>query len=174
MSGVREIVLAQLRPLVGLRLAIARRAGSMRVFHFGPVRQLERGSIGEYALHIQCPWRIETRDSIVTGQEDLWEPFVVPDGFDWDAWTYETGDSLQDHRLASLLGGHDARTKSHVNNGELLVVESVEADDHGSASLALTGGFCLRIFPAGSRGEEWRLFRPSEGTGHFVVSGGGD
>ena len=43
------------------------------------------------------------------------------------------------------------------------------------AEIDLSGGYRLTLFPAGSTGEDWRLFRPSEGeedTPHFVVTGG--
>jgi hypothetical protein len=59
-----------LTQLIGLKLAVARRAADMRVLHFGTIRPAlksdlpsrknkPRGSIGDFALHIQCPWRIE-------------------------------------------------------------------------------------------------------------------
>ena len=172
MIGVRDAILAHLQPLVGLKLSIARRAADLRNFQFGTICQVERGTAGEYALHVQCPWRIEARDHIVTGQRDLWEPLVVTDDFDWEAWDYEKGDNLQDHRLASLLGGYDPATKSLVNDGSLLVVESVDADGHGGVTLALSGGYLLLIFPAGSRGEDWRVFQRGTESPHFVIAGG--
>lgn len=58
-----------------------------------------------------------------------------------------------------------------MNGGDHLVVEGVDADDFGGAALSLSGGYRLVMFPAGSTGEDWRLFRPSS-RWHFVVSGG--
>ncbi|MGC1349900.1 MAG: hypothetical protein WA858_08970 [Xanthobacteraceae bacterium] len=51
-------------PLIGLRLSIVRRAAEMLVLHFGDIRVLpaRQGSIGAYALHIQCPWRFDGPD----------------------------------------------------------------------------------------------------------------
>jgi hypothetical protein len=45
--------------LIGLRLAIVRRAADMLVVHFGDIRPHPsgEGTIGDYALHVQCPWR---------------------------------------------------------------------------------------------------------------------
>jgi hypothetical protein len=51
--SVRDEILARLQPLVGLRLTIARRTGGMRNLHFGEARPVERGTAGEYALHIR-------------------------------------------------------------------------------------------------------------------------
>jgi hypothetical protein len=172
MKGVRDAILEQLQPLVGLRLSIARRALDLRNFQFGVVRAIEGGTVGEFALHIQCPWRIETRDRIVTGRDDLREPIVVTKDFDWKAWDYEKDGNLQDQRIASLLGGYDPGTRSPVNNGHLLVVEAVDADDRGGVTLDLSGGYRLRLFPAGTRGEDWRIFRPDSESPHFVIAGG--
>jgi hypothetical protein len=53
-----------------------------------------------------------------------------------------------------------------------LVVKSVDADVFGGASISLDQDFVLRIFPAGTRGEDWRMFRPNSGLPHLVISGG--
>ena len=87
----------QLGALVGLPLAAARRAADMRNFQFGVMRTVKGGSVGDFALHIQCPWQIEGPDGIVTGRADLWDPALAlePDSpdFDWDAWEYSTATS---------------------------------------------------------------------------------
>ena len=59
MLSLKERVREHLAPMVGLPLSIARRAADMRVFHFGKVSEVSGGTVGEFALHIQCPWRIE-------------------------------------------------------------------------------------------------------------------
>jgi hypothetical protein len=74
MSTTAEKILSHLQPLIGLQLTIARRGADMRGFHFGPIRVVEGGTVGDYALHVQCPWRIEGSQGIVTGRSDLWEP----------------------------------------------------------------------------------------------------
>ncbi len=55
----------------------------MRVLHFGRIRKIEKGTVSEYALHIQCPWRIEGPEGIVTGRSDLWEPAEDSPDIDW-------------------------------------------------------------------------------------------
>ena len=57
---------------------------------------------------------------------------------------------------------------AHVNHTDLLVVEKVWASDFGDAILSLSGGYRLVIFPSGSCGEAWRIFRPGAHP-HFVV-----
>ncbi len=171
MQTTKDRVLQALMPLKALQLTIARRAADMRVFHFGRVTTSENGSVGEYALHIQCPWRIEGPGGILTGRSDLWEPSEAGAVVDWDNWDYEADGNLQDHKIATLFAGYDSRTRSWVNTSGLLVVQGIEADELGGATISLSGGFSLVIFPSGSAGEDWRLFRPSAEE-HFVVSGG--
>ena len=140
----------------------------MRVLHFGAVTEAEDRSWGEYALHLQCPWRIDGPGGMLTGQDDLWEhaTLEVPP----ENWSFEQGESLQDARLGTLLGGYDERTRSWINTvpGHL-VVTHVEATEYGDLTLAFSGGYTLRVFPASSRNELWRLFSPGNDADHFVV-----
>ena len=164
MSSVADQILKHLQPLVGLKLSIARRAADLRSFHFGMIRQVENGTAGEYSLHIQCPWRIDGPEGIVTGRMDLWEPVEIGydrDDFDWDSWDYEMGENIQDYQIGNLLGSYDAQTNSHVNETRHLVVQDIQTDDYGGATIVLSGGYRLILFPAGSKGEDWRIFRPT-------------
>lgn len=172
MNAIAKTVADHLKPLVGLRLTIARRAADMRMFDFGPIRRFGRGSAGTYALHVQCPWRIEGPKGVITGRSDLWQPAVVTRNFDWDGWDYEKGPNLQDKRVGRFMGEYDPETRSHVNTADRLVVESVSGDACGGAVIALSGGYRIVLFPAGARGEDWRIFRPRKRTAHFVVEGG--
>jgi len=43
---------------------------------------------------------------------------------------------------------------------------------NGQDAIGFNQGFLLRLFPAGTRGEDWRLFQPKTGAPHFVVTGG--
>lgn len=150
-----------LAQVVGLPLTAFRRAADMRTIQFGQLRTVERGSVGDFALHIQCPWRIEGPQGIITGRADLWHPAEEHAPFD-DAWDYEKSPNLQDARMEAWLA----------QVGPTLVVAAVDADEYGGATIALSGEYLLRLFPAGTRGEDWRLFRPGTSHPHFVVSGG--
>ena len=152
---------------------MARRAADLRAFHFGHMTEHEsaRADTGELVLHIQCPWRLEGPTGIVTGRSDLWEPADPSENFDPASWDYDTHGNLQDRRIRELFGSGAPGEGSSVNNGHAFIVEDVDADEFGGAVLSLSGGYRIVIFPSGSVGEDWRLFRPHV-PGHFVVSGG--
>jgi len=171
MNAVADQVQQHLRPLIGLPLSVTRRTADLRNFQFGEMKAVGIGTVGEWALHIQCPWRIEGPQGIVTGRSDLWKPAVIHGDVDWDSWDYEKG-NLQDKRIFDLLGGLDPEPRSYSNTTGSLIVESVTADDFGGAAIHLSGGYRLVLFPAGSEGEDWRVFRPATGEPHFVISGG--
>jgi hypothetical protein len=76
--NTKERIMRELDPLVGLPLRIARDAGSMKNFQFGTIRRDPSGerTIGDFALHVQCPWRFVTTTGILTGSADYYEPAV--------------------------------------------------------------------------------------------------
>jgi hypothetical protein len=68
-----------LKRLIGKRLWAANRAGEMATFQIGDRQTVRkfRGDmveVGEYALHVQCPWRITRGLDIVVGSSDLYYP----------------------------------------------------------------------------------------------------
>jgi hypothetical protein len=158
-------------PLIGLKLSVSRRAADMRIFHFGDIREVNGGTVGQYALHIQCPWRVDGPDGIVTGRSDLWE-HISGKGMP-DDWEPGTDDNVQDTRLRDLFGDFGAGTLLNPKNGQKFVVETAQANELGDLEIGLTGGYHLIVFPAGTSGEAWRLFEPGKETPHFVVEGSG-
>jgi hypothetical protein len=145
--------------LVGLRLSIIRRAADMLVLHFGDIRAHPsgEGTIGAYALHVQCPWRLDGPNGTVTGRDDLWV-YAGP-GERPQNWSYEDGWSLQDKRFASLFI-RDERTRSWVNESNRFVVIATRQTKRGDVSLELANEHALLVFPAGSKYEAWRFFSP--------------
>lgn len=144
----------------------------MHVFKFGarhtvPTRRGGTAVVGDYALHVQCAWRITGLEGIVVGSRDVYyprgDPDVEPPGFEWD----RIGANRRDERIDALLAKHEA---------EPLVVESVQGDAFGGARIILTKGYVLELFAHDSLPDEyWRLFVP-DGEGsppHFVVTGEG-
>ncbi len=163
-AGLRELT-----ALIGLKLSIARNAADMKVFHFGDIRPHAsgRGTVGAYALHVQCPWRIVTEAAVLTGSGASYAPPF--EGVEIDDEDKRSG-NLQRVRLNSLLEGFDAATQSHINMTSDLVVQTASADRFGSIEIGLSGGYTLQVFPDGSVGEEWRLIQT--GGAHLVFEDG--
>jgi hypothetical protein len=183
-EGLGHQIVKAFAPVCGLKLSIARNAGSMKNFQFGAITVHPRGkgTVGQYALHIQCPWRlvvaqcawrVSTKNLIVTGAGDWWEPAERSDNFDWDEWNeHRVIPSLQQKELAELFEEYDDATKSWINISDELVVQEVESDDYGGLDIHLSGGYRLQAFPEGKSGEQWRLFQPSDKAPHFVMENG--
>lgn len=174
-EGLAHQIVLAFGPVYGLKLAISGNAGSMKVFHFGEIKPHPdgKGTIGQFALHIQCPWRIVTSNQILTGSADWWEPSAHDAAGDLETWTRERPTpSSQETVLARLFGHYDAETKSYINDADQLVVQQVEADDFGGFKIHLSGGYRLEVFPDGIHGESWRLFEPGNDATHFIIEGG--
>jgi len=86
MEQIGKAITKAFSPIMGLQLSIARNAGCMKVFHFGELRPHPKGgTTGAFALHVQCPWRIISREAIVTGSDDYWQPAPTVNKEDWTA-----------------------------------------------------------------------------------------
>ena len=174
MSNIADEIKSNLQKLIGLKLSRTSLAADMRVLQFGKSHSLARGGVvGEYALHTQCPWRLENDAGIITGSHDLYDPYEKGDAVD-DSFDWEKGLSLQEGILREQLQGYDENTRQIVNATNLLVVEDVQADSSGGFCLALSGGYRFLVFPSGTRTEAWRFFKPStdefdSDAPHFVV-----
>jgi|GEM_PF-1190715 len=152
--------------LIGLRLSIVRRAADMLVLHFGDIRAHAsgEGTVGAYALHVQCPWRLDGPKGTVTGSRDLWE-YAGP-GERPPNWSYEDGFSLQDRKFADLFA-RDESTRSWINESDRFVIAAAHQNERGDVRLEFANGYTILVFPAESRSEAWRLF--SSGSDRHLV-----
>lgn len=76
---MRDQMIRALSQLIGLPLWDATRTLNMGMFQLGAYRTRinlkgEQDTVGEYALHIQCPWRVIGPGGIVVGSEDRHYP----------------------------------------------------------------------------------------------------
>lgn len=170
MSDLDNAIRTALRPLIGLKLSVARNAGNMKVLHFGDLRRTDKGLIGKYALHIQCPWRIERDGRIVTGWADYYIRADNNDDEEWEPGAV-TG-HLQNQIVADLLQEYDAETRSYTNQTDHFQVTEVSSDEFGGVQIHMTGNYQIVLFPCASRSEAWRLLEPGSETPHFVVEAG--
>ena len=154
--------------LIGQPLIGASRAASMQMFGFGNWVDTVDGEIrkvSEYALHLQCAWRITSKDKIFVGQNDMFYPSgnyeTEPKNWNWDV----TGNNRCDEKTDELID-------QHVDCP--LIVEKITADEFGSLNLQFSENFRLEIFSDNSLPEEfWRFFKPTNEENHFVVGGNG-
>jgi hypothetical protein len=152
-----------LAPLKGMRLRFLGRATNMLWIEFGnlcEVRAFKGGlkTVGQWAIHIQCPWRITKARRIVVAYHDY---YYDPKGDalnDWDA----RGKNRFDHIAKTL----NSRFKSLP-----IGILSTSVDDFGGFVMKLAHGYQLEVFPDGSLpdAELWRIFQPNMDKKHFVV-----
>ncbi|MBZ5643035.1 MAG: hypothetical protein LAO19_09770 [Acidobacteriia bacterium] len=167
-SAIQEKIGAAVRALIGKTLWRWTRAADMACFDFGQRRlRLDRHGkereIGEYALHVECAWRMIEGDRVVVGRQDLYYPAEYdegapyPDNFDWEH------DPNRHDKLLDILFKNCTRE---------FLVAGVEVGAAGSFRLLLADKFSLEVIPTNSLvGEQWRLFEPGREKQHFVVSG---
>ena len=162
-----------LLPLCGLPLWAAGRAANILWLQFGaresaPTTRNPDRIVGEYALHLTCPWRVSSETGVVAGASDLFvpaDPDVPDEEFQWD----RPGAAIVDLHLRRWIGVHAVAP---------LRVTAVEVDRCGGFVLRLEKEFALEVFPDASAEphdlrEQWRLLQPGRETPHFVLGNHG-
>jgi hypothetical protein len=144
--------------------------GDMACFDFGS-RRLVKGKsngkevqVGDYALHVQCPWRITLEDKIIVGRGDMFGDILLKQNntpacdVDWNKGN--TFDGIVKEFL--------------LNESRQLMVQIVSVGHAGSLTILLEGNYRLEIFPYdSSEDEHWRFFKPHAGEPHLVFTGEG-
>lgn len=166
---MKDSIDQHLNKLIGFQLTSTSRAANMECFKFGHLEKQGKGGgsiqIGQFALHIQCPWRISDGTAILVGYFNMYEPKdqyqEVEEPFNWDT----VGGNIRDYRLQELI-----RTKE-------LIVQSVQGDSLGGFDLFFSSGIVLSVFPASSLIDEyaeyWRLLDNCYPQKEHIVSGWG-
>lgn len=111
----------------------------------------------EYALHIQCAWRIVKDTRIIVGSRDFYTPRtgITSDSFAWDT----PGANRVDEKIEEL--------KALQSN---VVIDKIAADEFGGIKVTFNSGINLEVFPDDSLEDEfWRLIVAGEPSKHFVV-----
>ncbi|MGW6936291.1 hypothetical protein ACWGE0_39960 [Lentzea sp. NPDC054927] len=151
--------------LIGERWLYIGRACDLVWLGFGPYREVtdhrgETREIGEYALHLQCPWRVTHGDRLVTRSSHIYVPgpdWTGDGDFDWDVQGANRFDARAGQLTEFLAGGR-------------IVVTSVEVTSLGDLTVSLSDGFRLEVRRDGVvRDEDWRFFRPYRDDEHVVV-----
>jgi hypothetical protein len=169
MNNMAAEVKSALGVLLGLRLSLSSYSG-LKVFGFGQTQRRGDGMVAKYSLQVQCPWRLVRNERLICGSFDrfLREDGSYSDDDDWDPFD---GNLLDVILMRLFENVRTVRTRMPLENktGDLVVTGVVEVDDFGGFTLRLSPDYALSVFPAGSTGEYWRLFKPGIETSHFVV-----
>lgn len=164
---MNEVAEKCLGSLIGLPLSNAGRAADMMWFSFGKETKVtdSRGChkhVGEYALHVQCAWRLVGPHGIIVGSGDIHYPAENIKGgsdFNWDV----PGANRCDERINKFLQSQQPS----------LLVETISGDFIGGFKIRFAGNFLLEVFPCNSSAvEEWRLFQPGANRPHCFLKGG--
>jgi hypothetical protein len=167
-ANTKRVIERALAPLVGAPWVVSRRAADMQVFQFGRVMTVHdrRGAereVGEYALHVQCAWRILGPKGIFVGSRDVYTPASSYKGnLDQHEWD-RPGANRRDELVAELLQEHAISP---------LVVERIRGSGVGDLRIVFSDGYRLEVFPDSSNdAEQWRFFPTSGGREHLVATG---
>ena len=179
-----KAITTRLSPIIGTPLQGITRVADMVCFQFGNLIEkdalyrdesghaaVHKVTAGEYALHVQCCFRIPCGNTIVVAKSDLFQPSkdyvtshglnkedAIPNDFDYDV----AGNSRMDEVFATTF-----------NQPAGFLVESVKANPIGDLHIAFTNGFLLDVLTDISGGEEcWRFFKHGDEK-HLVVTGQG-
>lgn len=156
--------------LVGKALWTCRRAADMATFQFGArVKKADfygkTAEVGEYALHVQCAWRVARGGVIVVGSRDLYYPAgyeddgdEIPSSFNW-----ERDPNRRDTLIDELF---DQGRKQ-------FTVRRIDSGAAGRLTMELSDDVSLEVFPDYSlHAEYWRFLSPGTANmKHFVVEG---
>lgn len=168
---MRASIRSQIGKLIGLNLRYAGRASNLFWLGFGEMISVTRRGkteeLAEYALDIQCSWRITKDNKILVGSRDFYSPRTGLDDeneyFEWDV----QGNNRFDERIEFFVEGINEHT----------IVERVDSDEVGGLKIFLSQGYLVEGFPDTSEDDEysefWRLFNRKEDSPHFVVTGKG-
>lgn len=167
----------ELAVIIGLPMWRATRAADMLCLQFGAVRTSlsqygprkgRLGTHGEYALHVQCAWRIAGPEGVVVGRADRYYPHsdLLRGREDWRWWEDPDWDSTQLNA-----NRWDERIQPWMAAGPY-VVAGVTADELGGLRVAFARGFALDVFANDTSEdlEHWRFFSPHDPRPHFVVT----
>lgn len=149
--------------LKGLSLHPVVAAADMLCIHFGTLKSVlgkngEQKEVGQWAIHLQCPWRFIQRNRVILASSDFY----------YDAVSGEPLDSNSDRpsvfqRNKEKLNVWVATTK--------VAVSSVTCGKAGAFDLRFGRDLELMVMPSQSEEimeEAWRLFQPGSDKPHIV------
>lgn len=128
----------------------------------------ERVLVSEYALHIQCAFRLTCGDKIIAATSDIFQPteeaLENPD-FDWDNFNYDVkGGNQFDWVMENWIAPYYAE----------FVVKEISVNKFGDLKISFQNDYVLELMVDVSLDAEcWRFFSPGVEDSHLVVLGTG-
>ena len=127
--------------------------------------EYERRMVSQYALHLQCNWRVVREGRIIIGSEDVYYP---PAGIAEEDFDRRNAELTRRDELVDAFIGH--RAEPHV-------VVSVDSFSTGDFRLGFDDGCALATFIGRAQDrandrEHWRFFVTGAAR-HFVVRAAG-
>lgn len=110
----------------------------------------------EYAIHIQCPWRLLKDNNLILGSRDI---YIPKEGIEESEFDYESfGMSLFDEKVKGI-------------ESELLPlhVESISTDSTGGFKIVFNHCFVLEVMPDSSAEIEFWRFIDFNTRKHYVL-----
>lgn len=164
-TALQKMTFEALQGLIGLPMWSGGRTVNLVWLQFGPKKivtdRTGEKEVGEFALHLQCFWRIRDKKTILVASGDRFyprgDPYEETEDFDWTL----PGVNRCDEKLDVLF---QSRRLPY------LVVRSIKTDPYGGFSLQFRASIKLDVSPDDTvNNEKWRIFRPYSGETHFVV-----
>lgn len=171
----------QLESLIGKPINYITRAANMICVGFGntvviekPYRtkentfEMRKREAAEYALHIQCAFRLYLGDRIVAATSDIYQPtekaledpMFVWDNFQYDEKGNNQFDWIVEHRIAPYYSE--------------FVVKGVTVNKFGDVKISFHNDYVLELMVDSSLDSEcWRFFSPGDEDSHLVILGTG-
>jgi hypothetical protein len=154
-------IAARLAVLVELPFWKSNRACDLQGFQFGAKhsrvdRSGQTVEVGEYALHVQCAFRIRVGGEVLVASRDRYE--IVDGGDTWD----RRGANLLDVRMERLIADRCP-----------VRVVAVRGSDTGDLTVEFDTGLVLEVWIDDSGPDEhWRFFKSGDESSHVVFEEG--
>lgn len=137
----------------------------MECLKFGTVYRTDKdgkaNNIGEFALHLQCPWRLTNENEIIVGNGDLYQQADEKAAYDENYDYLKFNANLRDVKLDKLI-----KDKS-------IKIISAKADKFGGLKICFDNNIILTVFPdlaSKADNENWRLIDFRNGESKHLVS----
>ena len=169
LSDEANIIEETLSKILNEPIRNIRRAAATGMIDFGQDK-ISKDSHGreriltQYALHLQCAFRIIDSDKVIVANLDMFEPNSKTkwsENFDWDVF----GANLYDEKCQLLVRELEDTS---------IIVTAVKASCFGDLKIFLSNGYVIEVMNNLSCNEEiWRFFEPGTENAHFVFTGCG-